>query len=222
MESERVRLSQRIDYHFNDDALLRHALSHRSTGDTNNERLEFLGDAILNMLIAEVLFQHHPDAMEGELSRMRALLVSGESLAGLARQLELGNDLNLGAGEIKSGGRERESILADALEALIGAIYLDSDLDTCRQCILKWYGDRLNQLRTTHFAKDAKSHLQEWTQAHKFPLPTYKATISGKAHAQIFTVVCEVVGLPHVTTGVSTNRRKAEQLAASHYLKLLS
>ncbi len=215
-------LQARIDYRFNDEKLLAHALRHRSAGDLNNERLEFLGDAILSLVIAEALFQHHPHADEGELSRMRSILVSGVHLAELAKKLELGTCLKLGYGELKSGGQQRDSILADALEALIGAIYLDSDIDTCRQCIFKWYGERLDELSEMQPAKDAKSNLQEWVQAHKFPLPTYTAMVSGKPHEQTFVVVCEVNGLPYSAKGTSTSRRKAEQLAARHYLDLLS
>lgn len=214
-------LLARINYRFRDEKLLEQALRHRSIGEANNERLEFLGDAILSVIIAEALFQHHPRSNEGELSRMRSILVSGLHLAELAKQLELGNYIQLGAGELKSGGQQRDSIVADALEALIGAIYLDSDIETCRQCVFKWYGKRLEELSQMHPAKDAKSYLQEWVQAHKFPLPTYTATISGKPHEQTFVVVCEVHGLPHTAEGTSTSRRKAEQLAAQHYLDLL-
>jgi ribonuclease III len=215
-------LYDRIGYHFKDPALLEHALSHRSAGGMNYERLEFLGDAVLSVIIAEALFQHHPHASEGELSRMRSILVSGVHLAELAKQLELGSYVKLGQGEIKSGGQHRESILSDTFEALLGAVYLDSDIQTCRQCVFKWYGERLNELSQMHPAKDAKSHLQEWVQAHKFPLPIYAAEVSGKPHEQIFVVTCEVTGLSHKTTGTSTSRRKAEQLAARHYLDLLS
>ena len=211
-----------IGYQFKNEKLLEHALRHRSAGDMNNERLEFLGDAVLSVIMAQALFQHHPTASEGELSRMRSNLVSGVHLAELAKQLDLGAHLQLGLGEVKSGGHQRESILADALEALIGAIYLDSDLETCRCCVFKWYGERLDELSEMHPAKDAKSQLQEWVQAHKFPLPTYTALISGKPHEQTFVVTCEVQGLPHATSGTSTSRRKAEQFAARHYLEFLS
>jgi ribonuclease III len=211
-----------IGYQFKDATLLEHALRHRSAGDMNNERLEFLGDAVLSVIMAEALFQHHPTASEGELSRMRANLVSGAHLTELAKRLNLGPHLKLGLGEIKSGGHQRASILADALEALIGAVYLDSDLETCRRCVFKWYGERLDELSEMHPAKDAKSRLQEWVQSHKFPLPTYTAAVSGKPHEQTFVVTCEVRGLPHVATGASTSRRKAEQLAAKHYLEFLT
>jgi ribonuclease III len=215
-------LVDRIGYHFRDERLLEHALRHRSAGDLNNERLEFLGDAVLSLIIAEALFQHHPKATEGELSRMRAILVSGVHLAELAKKLELGPHLTLGYGELKTGGQQRDSILTDALEALIGAIYLDGGIEACRQCIFIWYGDRLEDLSQMQPAKDAKSYLQEWVQSHKFPLPTYTATISGKQHAQIFVVVCEVNGLPYSAQGSGASRRKAEQLAAKNYLDLLS
>ncbi len=221
MPSDSYQLTLQIGYQFKNEELLIHALSHRSTGDNNNERLEFLGDAILSAIIAEALFKHYPQASEGDLSRMRSLLVSGVNLAELAKKLELGNYIKLGVGEIKSGGQHRQSILADALEALLGAIYLDSDLQTCRECVLKWFSDQLDKFEI-HQVKDPKSRLQEWTQSHKLSLPVYKATISGKPHEQTFMVVCEVHGLPHSTIGSSTNRRKAEQLAASLYLDLLS
>jgi len=213
-------LSSLIGYRFKDQTLLKRALRHRSAGDPNNERLEFLGDAVLGIVIAEALYQHHPHAREGELSRMRSILVSGVHLTELAKKLELGSYIELGAGELKSGGRHRESILADSLEALIGAIYLDSDMATCRRCIFKWYGEKLDELSEMRPAKDAKSYLQEWLQAHKFPLPIYTATISGKPHQQTFEVICQVHGLPHQANGVGASRRKAEQLAARHYLDL--
>ncbi|MBS0349879.1 MAG: ribonuclease III [Proteobacteria bacterium] len=221
--SESLRsLMDRIGYAFQDERLLENALRHRSVGDLNNERLEFLGDAVLSLIITEALFEDHPKANEGELSRMRAILVSGVHLAELARKLELGPYLSLGYGEQKTGGQQRDSILTDAFEALIGAIYLDGGILACRQCIFKWYGVRLEDLSQMQPAKDAKSYLQEWVQAHKFPLPTYKATVSGKQHEQVFVVVCEVEGLPYSAQGSSTSRRKAEQLAAKNYLDLLT
>lgn len=221
MSGDYSALMDKVGYTFKDLQLLEHALSHRSIGDTNNERLEFLGDALLGVIIAEALFRHCPHAREGELSRMRSSLVSGTRLAELAKKLELGEYIKLGAGELKTGGRQRESILANALEALIGAVFLDSGIEHCRQCIFNWYGNLLGDLSIMHLAKDAKSHLQEWAQAHKFSLPSYTATISGKPHEQVFMVICEVPGLPHCATGSSTSRRKAEQLAAKHYLDLL-
>ncbi len=221
MPGDYSALMIKIGYTFKDIQLLEHALSHRSIGDINNERLEFLGDALLGVIIAEALFRHCPHAREGELSRMRSSLVSGAHLAELARKLELGEFIKLGAGELKTGGRQRESILANALEAIIGAVFLDSNIEHCRQCVLRWYGNLLQDLSAMPLAKDSKSHLQEWVQAHKFSLPSYTATISGKPHDQVFVVLCEVPGLPHSATGTSTSRRKAEQLAAKHYLDLL-
>ncbi len=220
MSEDYSGLMHKIGYTFKDIPLLEHALSHRSSGDINNERLEFLGDALLGVIISEALFRHCPHAREGQLSRMRSSLVSGAHLAEMAKKLGLGEYIKLGAGELKTGGRQRESILANALEALIGAVFLDSNLENCRQCIFGWYGDLLD-LSDMLPAKDAKSHLQEWVQAHKFPLPAYTATVSGKPHEQVFVVVCEVPGLPHAATGTSTSRRKAEQLAAKYYLELL-
>jgi ribonuclease III len=215
------RLFAAIGYDFKNEDLLAHALCHRSAGDVNNERLEFLGDAILSAIIAEALYRQHPHADEGQLSRMRAILVSSDSLLPLAKYMDLGSYIHLGQGEIKSGGRERESILTDALEALLGAMYLDSDIETCRRCVLAWFESRLESLSEVQ-VKDPKSLLQEWAQAHKFPLPTYAATMSGKAHELIFSVTCAVAGLPHHTTSVSNSRKKAEQLAARLYLDLLN
>ncbi len=213
---------EKIEYQFKDLELFESALRHRSAGFPNNERLEFLGDAILSTIIAEVLFHHHPQATEGELSRMRSILVNGAYLTEIAKELDLGSYIRLGSGELKSGGRQRASILADTFEALVGAIYLDSDIDTCRRCIFKWYGQRIDDLHELSPAKDPKSRLQEWAQAHKFSLPVYQATTSGKPHEQTFLVICRVEGLPHVGEGTSTSRRRAEQMAARHYLGLLT
>ncbi len=214
-------LSSRLGYQFKDPELLTCALRHRSVGKLNNERLEFLGDAILSTIIAEALFHHHPQAYEGELSRMRSILVNGPHLATLAKELGLGAHLHLGVGEMKSGGQHRESILAGAFEALIGAIYLDSDIETCRRCIFHWYGKRLDDLRELQPAKDPKSRLQEWAQAHKFALPVYKMKVTGKPHSQTFHVTCHIEGLAHIAEGTNNSRRKAEQEAACHYLSLI-
>lgn len=212
---------KRLGYHFKDVELLKHALSHRSSGSCNNERLEFLGDSILGFIITHELYKRHPDAREGDLSRMRALLVNGETLATMATDLGISDCLRLGVGEQKSGGKRRRSILADAFEAIVGAVYIDSNLSTCRRCVLGWYKEREDDLSELTPIKDAKSELQEWLQAHKFPLPTYRAKISGQAHAQIFTVTCRVKGLDHITEGVASTRRKAEQIAAKRYLEKL-
>lgn len=221
MTDDLAPLQQRIGYQFNDKKLLVRALRHRSVGRPNNERMEFLGDAVLSTIVAEALYRHHPHAREGELSRMRSILVNGIHLAELAKDLEIGAYLHLGSGELKSGGQHRESILADALEAIIGAIYLDSNLEICQQCIFKWYGKRFDDLSELRPAKDPKSRLQEWAQAHKFSLPTYEVKVSGKPHEQTFQVICCVEGLSHIGEGSNTSRRKAEQAAARHYLELL-
>ncbi|MCH9770566.1 MAG: ribonuclease III [Gammaproteobacteria bacterium] len=214
-------LINNLDYTFKDPKLLSMALTHRSAEGQNNERLEFLGDAVLSCIIAEVLYAKHPNAAEGELSRMRSSLVNGEMLAGMARSLHFSPCLKLGVGEIKSGGRKRSSILADAFEAVIGAIYLDGGMDSCRNAVLTWYGDRFEDLSLFKPIKDSKSLLQEWLQARRLPLPDYQVKVSGAAHIQRFYVVCTVNGLDHSAEGVSTSRRKAEQLAAANFLEQL-
>lgn len=213
-------LMQRLGHQFNDIELLRIALSHCSVGAHNNERLEFLGDSVLGFIIALELYQRHPQAQEGELSRMRASVVNGDILAQLSIDLGVSDNLHLGTGECKSGGT-RPSILADALEAIVGAVYLDAGLEKCRRCLLQWYGRRMDGLSKLTPKKDAKSRLQEWLQAQKLPLPVYEVRASGEAHAQIFTVICHVKGLVHKTEGISTTRRRAEQIAALRFLELI-
>ncbi|QTS83649.1 ribonuclease III [Coxiella endosymbiont of Amblyomma nuttalli] len=215
-------LMNRLGYRFSNVKLLESALSHRSAGSDNNERLEFLGDSVLGLIVASELYQRHPNAREGELSRMRALIVNGDMLAQLSMDLKINENLRLGVGERKSGGKSRRSILAGALEAVIGAIYIDAGLEICQRCLLNWYGERVYDLSKLIPKKDAKSRLQEWLQARKFPLPIYNIKATGKAHAQIFIVMCSVTGLPHKTNGVSTTRRQAEQIAAEHFLELLN
>lgn len=215
-------LMNRLGHRFRNAKLLEGALSHRSVGSDNNERLEFLGDSILGFIIASELYQQHPEAQEGELSRMRASVVNGDVLARLSIDLGINEHLRLGIGEYKSGGKSRRSILADALEAVVGAIYIDAGLEICRRCLLNWYGKRVDDLSKLTPHKDAKSRLQEWLQARKFPLPMYKTKVTGEAHTQIFTVMCFIEGLPHKTKGVSTTRRQAEQIAAEHFLELLN
>lgn len=216
------KLTRKLNYEFKDVALLEAALSHRSVGNKNYERLEFLGDAILNFVIAAELFQRYPKAREGELSRLRASLVNEEALAALAKQFDLGEYLRLGVGELKSGGFQRQSILADAMEAIIGAIYIDSDLTTCQQHIATWFESRLEDVAIGTVAKDPKTQLQEYLQAHKLSLPEYKIlSIEGEAHAQIFHIECHVVGLKEITVGMGNSRRKAEQEAAGKLLEVL-
>lgn len=216
------RLSQRLGYRFNDEALLTQALTHRSFSRHNNERLEFLGDAILNCTIAQQLFTQFPRAKEGQLSRLRAHLVKGETLAELGREFDLGDCLRLGSGELKSGGFRRDSILADAVEAVIGAISLDSSLADAQVAIQRWYQNRLADLNLTDNIKDSKTRLQEFLQSRKAPLPVYRVTeVSGEAHDQTFIVDCEVEGLKQPTVGEGNSRRIAEQEAARAALQAL-
>lgn len=214
-----AELQHQIGYQFKDAALLTLAFTHRSAGELHNERLEFLGDAILSAIITEELYKRQPQAKEGELSRMRAALVNGEILATFAQQLGLGNYLTMAVGEERTGGRNRQSNLANVFEALIGALYLDAGFAMTRQCVLAWYGQRFEDLAEFFPVKDSKSALQEWTQAHKLPLPEYAVTVSGKAHAQTFHVLCQITGLPYQSEGVSNSRRNAEKIAAEKMLE---
>lgn len=212
-------LYTKLGYSFKNVALLEQAMSHRSFTAPNNERLEFLGDALLNFLIGEEVYRQYPSMTEGELTRTRASLVNGITLAQLAQNFNLGEYLRLGYGEQKSGGANRNSILADACEALIGAIYLDSDLETLRQVLLKWYA---NHLMLFEAPKDAKTRLQETLQAAKLPLPRYEVVkISGKQHEQTFCVRCVVKGFDKVAEGEGGSRRQAEQNAAAKLLEQL-
>jgi len=205
----------RLDYSFKDTDLLEEALTHRSVGSHNNERLEFLGDGILNFVIADALFRLRPDLREGDLSRLRASLVNGETLAKIARDLNLGDCINLGTGELKSGGFRRSSILADTVESIIGAVYCDSGFDACQSLILKLFDDRLKQLPDIDSLKDPKTRLQELLQSRRLPVPVYDVlSVSGKAHAQTFVVRCSIEGMDCVTQAEGGSRRKAEQLAA--------
>jgi ribonuclease-3 len=204
-----------LEYTFKDQSLLVQALTHRSAASVNNERLEFLGDGMLNFVIAARLFEQYPDMQEGDLSRLRASLVNKDSLADIARSLQLGEYVKLGSGELKSGGRRRDSILADAVEGIIGAVFLDSGFDTCRQLVLHLYADKLLNIPDVSALKDAKTRLQELLQSRRYPLPVYNVTdISGKAHNQVFTVECVIEKLECVTTATGGSRRKAEQVAA--------
>jgi len=215
------KLSQSLGYNFKNTELLEEALSHRSIGNRSNERMEFLGDSVLNFVIASSLFDQYPDCDEGELSRLRAYLVNGEILAELAKELHVGEYLYLGVGEVKSGGYRRTSILSDALEALIGAIYLDSGIEICKKQILKWYDKRLLKLPLIA-PKDPKTRLQELLQARKLSLPAYTIiSTKGAAHAQIFYIECKVEGVDSITVGSGSTKRKAEQNAAELLLKEL-
>jgi ribonuclease III len=216
------KLSRRIGYFFADLGLLELALTHRSFGGKNNERLEFLGDSILNYVIAEDLFHRFPKAKEGELSRLRASLVKGDTLAELAREFQLGDYLKLGAGELKSGGFRRDSILADTVEGIIGAMYLDAGMDVCREHILSWYKERLDATSLKIVTKDAKTRLQEYLQARKHALPQYDVVdIVGEPHDQTFHVHCYIELCEDAIEGKGNSRRIAEQNAASKALKQL-
>ncbi len=208
-----------LGYHFKDISLLKVALSHRSIGKNNNERLEFLGDSVIGYVIAQELYQRLAEDSEGNLSRYRSLLVKGNTLASIARQFEVGKYLKLGGGELKSGGYRRDSILADAMEAIIGAITLDSDIEQARQCILSWYKTRLDNI-TSLDLKDPKTRLQEYLQSRKYELPQYKVvSVNGKEHAQIFQVDCTVIELGQTISAQGKTRRAAEQKSAELMLE---
>ncbi len=214
-----AELARKLGYSFNDDSLFELALTHRSCGKKNNERLEFLGDSILNFVIAEDLFVRFPEAREGQLSRLRARMVKGETLAEIARELNLGDYLYLGSGELKSGGFRRDSILADSVEAIIGAIYLDSNQDVARGFILKWYAERLDKLDLNETLKDSKTRLQEFLQSRRAALPQYElVSVEGEAHEQTFHIRCAVELLKQPTEGHGSSRRQAEQEAARQAL----
>lgn len=222
MTSDITKLQARIGYWFADSAVLLQALTHRSFGQPNNERLEFLGDSILNCVVAMRLFERFPDLKEGELSRLRASLVRQEGLHRVATELDLGLYLRLGEGEMKSGGFRRPSILADALEALFAAVNLDGGFDAAKGVIDRLYAPLVDEINPAAAFKDAKTALQEWLQARKLPLPSYQTmNVHGEAHAQEFEVACVVdaVGLREVGRGAS--RRAAEQQSAEAALAQL-
>lgn len=212
-------LLKQLDYHFSDQELLTQALRHRSAGKENNERLEFLGDAILNFVIAEALYLKFPQAKEGQLSRLRSTLVNKESLAAIARQLKLSDYLILGCGEYKTGGAYRDSILADTMEAIFGAIYLDGGSETGERCIISLYQDRLQDLSLAQNHKDPKTVLQEYLQFKHHNLPIYHLDqVTGKEHDQTFIVSCHCSLLSSPVIGEGSSRRKAEQDAAQRVL----
>ena len=215
-------LVKSLNYQFNDPALLQIALTHRSVGNNNNERLEYLGDAVLGFVVAEWLYIKFPQATEGELSRLRANFVNRESLAIIARSMDLGDYLKLGSGELKSGGYRRESILADAVEAILGAILLDSDFEQCSACIHRLLSERLESTPLDTNLKDPKTLLQEYLQARKYAVPVYEViSVQGRSHNQEFVLACTVEALNQRTEGKGTSRRKAEQDAAQAMLALL-
>jgi len=216
-------LSRAIGHEFSRQDLLTQALTHRSAGAPHNERLEFLGDALVNLIVAESLYQHWPQADEGALTRARAELVRESALAPIARQLDLGAMLILGPGEMKSGGHRRDSILADALEALVAAIYLDAGFETCRAVVLPWFQSAMEALPPPHkVGKDAKTRLQEWLQGKQKPLPVYALlSESGDDHAKTFRITCTLQQPVLVTEGEGGSRRAAEQMAAEAALQAL-
>lgn len=216
------RLQKKLGYTFQQHDLLLQALTHRSASSKHNERLEFLGDSILSYVIANALYQRFPRVDEGDMSRMRATLVRGNTLAEMAREFELGECLRLGPGELKSGGFRRESILADMMEALIGSVFLDSDIRIVEKLILDWYRSRLDEISPGDKQKDPKTRLQEYLQGRHLPLPTYQVVqVCGEAHDQEFTIHCHVSELPQAVVGNGSSRRKAEQTAAEQAFKLL-
>ena len=215
MDKAAAWLHKSLAYTFDDEQLLRRALTHRSAPGPNNERLEFLGDAVLQLVISELVFEKTQDASEGQLSRLRSTLVKDTTLAEVAEGLGIGEHLILGSGEKKSGGHRRSSILADTLEAIFGAVYLDAGLDGARKIIHKAYGDRLHDLPEAADLRDPKSRLQELLQSRNLALPDYTIEkTSGKAHKQSFEVACSIAELDAVTIGTGSSRRDAEQEAA--------
>ncbi|MBU6483685.1 MAG: ribonuclease III [Betaproteobacteria bacterium] len=208
-----------IDHEFRDPDLLRQALTHRSFGVPHNERLEFVGDAVLNCAIALSLYARFPDLPEGDLSRIRAHLVNRDTLARLARQLELGSSMRLGEGEQKSGGADRGSILADALEAIFGAVAIDAGYGAASRVIDGVFGELLHDADPRRLGKDPKTLLQEWLQSRRLPVPEYAiVATTGEAHAQQFTVECRIPALSIVASGTGSSRRVAEQDAAAQAL----
>jgi ribonuclease-3 len=216
------RLQRRLGYQFRNIDLLARALTHRSAGPGNNERLEFLGDAILGFETADYLYNNAYDADEGQLSRMRAHLVKRETLAEIARGLELGQILHLGQGELRSGGQNRDSILADSVEAIIAAVYLDGGLQESRELVRRLLGQRLQHTDSVLQQKDAKTRLQEFLQGRGMTLPVYEVVeITGDQHKQEFLVSCQVDSVDWVAQGKGRSRRKAEQQAAAAFIEHL-
>lgn len=216
-------MSDRINHRFANAGLLAQALTHRSAGAPHNERLEFLGDSLVNMLVAEALYLRWPKADEGALTRSRAELVRESALALIARELDLGARLTLGPGEMKSGGHRRDSILADAVEAVVAAVYLDAGFETCRTVVLPWFEGAMAALPPPHkVGKDAKTRLQEWLQGRHKALPVYAlVSESGEEHDKVFRVSCTLAQPALVGEGEGNSRRAAEQLAAEAVLQQL-
>jgi len=223
LSSARNELTKQLGYAFYDATLLARALTHRSHGSLNYERLEFLGDSILSFIIADVLYDRFPQLSEGELTRLRATLVRRETLATLARELDLGDCLELGSGELKSGGFDRDSILADALEAVFGAVYKDGGIEAARDVVLRRYRPILASIDPNSILKDPKTRLQEFLQRKSLATPIYTVLeLSGEPHQQRFVVECRVPGLTEAVRGEGSSRRYAEQAAATRACELLN
>ncbi|WP_367674621.1 ribonuclease III [Buchnera aphidicola] len=216
------KLQKILGYIFVQKKLLKRALTHRSASMNHNERLEFLGDSILSFVIAHALYKYFPNINEGDMSRMRATLVRGNTLAQIAFEFQLGKYLILGPGELKSGGSKRESILANTVEALIGSIFLDSNILITEKLILNWYNKRLKMISPGDTQKDAKTRLQEYLQSKHLPLPEYDIIqVYGESHNQLFTTQCEIIDMQDILIGIGSSRRKAEQHAALQALMKL-
>lgn len=223
MSLDLKRLQKKIGFEFIERSLLERALTHRSIGAHNNERLEFLGDSILGFVIADEIYHKFPKADEGMMSRLRASLVNGATLATIAIDLNLGEELVLGQGERKSGGRHRQSILSDALEAIIGAIYLDVGIEKTRVWVLAVFEERLNKLTDKEASKDPKTQLQEYLQAKGLSVPVYDVlSTTGADHEQLFTVECKVGILNDAIVAKANSRKKAEQKAAEKVMQVLN
>jgi ribonuclease-3 len=216
-------LCKKLGLHFNDPELFVAALTHRSASSQNNERLEFLGDSILGFVIAQQLYDNFPNSCEGVLSRLRASLVNQETLAELARKFQIGDYLRLGSGELKSGGFRRDSILSDALEAIMGALFKDQGINACQQFIISLFEEKLEALSLDNWQKDPKTQLQELMQSKKLELPEYTLiSMSGLAHEQLFSVKCTTSLMKEFSIGSGVSRKKAEQSAAEQMLDLLN
>lgn len=223
MRAPLERLARALDYSFRSSDLMEQALTHRSAAGLNNERLEYLGDALLDFFVAEALYFRFEEADEGQLSRLRAGMVKKESLAAVARSLNLGDYLRLGAGELRSGGHARDSILADATEAVLAAVYLDGGMEAAKRVVLQLFNPKLDEIDPEQALKDPKTRLQEYLQAYKHPLPEYGILeVGGSQHAQRFKVFCRVLALARESLGTGTSRRRAEQQAARNMLAELS
>ena len=222
MRKQPSGLTTALGVSFNSGELLEQALTHRSAGQPHNERLEFLGDAILGMIVAERLFTLFPEASEGQLSRLRAQLVKRDTLAKIAREIGLGEYLRMGSGELRAGGQSRDSTLSDALEAFLGAVYLDLGTNAVEEVFNSLFDERLQQLDLSRSVKDPKTRLQEYLQSRNLALPEYSVTAtSGKQHQQLFEVECSLPDLDITARGEGRSRRKAEQDAASNALELI-